>query len=162
MGGRASRVKGSTGEYAIRDYLREKGFSSCHRVPASGAAQGFKGDVQGERGGKIWRFEVKRRACAFTTLYILYEYAKLKRLALQYPGMSVIISDDVIDLLDLDVLFLHVENFGKEHKRGLAKVLSLYQYVKECDILCVRDDRKPALFLRYFPEEVIVEKDSVS
>lgn len=161
MGGRASRVKGGTFEYEIRDYLRANGFINCHRVPASGAAQGFKGDVVGEKDGKFWRFEAKRRAEAFTTLYVLWDHVKLKRLALQCRGMSVLISDAVSDVLDQNAFYLHAENFGKEHKRGIARIVSLYKYVQSCDILVIRDDRKPALFLRYFPEAAIVEKDQV-
>ena len=50
------RKKGKRVEYLIRDKFREHGFD-CERVPVSGAARGFKGDLNVEG----YRVEVKAR-----------------------------------------------------------------------------------------------------
>ena len=60
-----SRHKGKRVEYLIRDLFRQAGFE-CHRVPTSGNAQGFKGDLDLEG----YRIEIKARK----SLKLLYDW----------------------------------------------------------------------------------------
>lgn len=151
MGGRASRSKGKRGEYGLRDYLRAKGFES-HRVPSSGASQGFKGDVTAVKEGQTLLFEMKCRAAAFGAIYALWEHAKMARVGIHYAdtGLDVIVSDDVLQVLDSNLPFINSDGFLPEYRRGLKKILTIRQFVKGCDVLCVKDDRLPLLFIRYF------------
>src|SRR5690606_39891500 len=55
----------------VRDHLRKHGWEA-HRVPSSGAAQGFKGDVHATKEDRKLVFEVKSRKCQFAKVYELY------------------------------------------------------------------------------------------
>ncbi|MEM2566939.1 MAG: hypothetical protein QXH20_00485 [Candidatus Bathyarchaeia archaeon] len=57
------RTKGKRVEYQIRDMLRKWG--ECHRVPCSGNARGFKGDLHLYIHNKEYRVEVKARKQGF-------------------------------------------------------------------------------------------------
>ena len=59
--GKFSRDKGMRQEYLLRDYLRKLGWTA-DRVPSSGAAEGFKGDIKAEKNGRTVLFELKARA----------------------------------------------------------------------------------------------------
>lgn len=61
MSGRSSRSKGNRREREVVQRLRDMGVEA-KRVPLSGAAEGFKGDVLAELGPHTLRFEVKARA----------------------------------------------------------------------------------------------------
>lgn len=65
--GKFSRDKGNRGEYLVRDKLREAGFC-VDRIPASGAAQGFKGDLRIKYDNQEILVEVKTRKKDFTKL----------------------------------------------------------------------------------------------
>jgi hypothetical protein len=70
--GKFSRDKGKRNEYSLRDYLRLHGWQA-DRVPSSGAAQGFKGDIKAAHpvhGPKL--FELKARKETFKRIYELY------------------------------------------------------------------------------------------
>ena len=69
MGGRASKRKGSRVERLIVRFHREAGVKA-KRVPLSGAAEGFKGDIIIELGDLILQAEVKARryGSGFTTI----------------------------------------------------------------------------------------------
>jgi len=62
------RQKGRRGEYEIRDRIRKAGIE-CERVPVSGSAEGFKGDIWFRIEDVVYKGEVKRRKSGFTTLY---------------------------------------------------------------------------------------------
>lgn len=152
MGGKASRDKGKRGEYGLRDYLRDKGFDA-HRVPSSGAAQGFKGDVASTKDGERYLFEMKCRAAAFGSIYTLWNYSKLACLDIWYPeqDIEVSISENVLHVIEKNKSFSELDSkaLSVECRRGLRKILSVQQFVKGCDILALKDDRRPTLFIRY-------------
>ncbi len=60
MSGKPSRDKGARVERELVSKLREKGIAA-KRVPLSGAAEGFKGDIVIEHFTKSWQVEVKAR-----------------------------------------------------------------------------------------------------
>ena len=64
MGKRSVR-KGKRVEYQVRNAFREMGLE-CFRVPSSGNAEGFEGDLILEG---IFRVEVKARKNGFSKLY---------------------------------------------------------------------------------------------
>lgn len=66
-GGRSSRTKGVGGERELVTTLRAHGLEA-RRVPLSGAAEGFKGDVQVRAFNRDLTGEVKRRRAGFRTL----------------------------------------------------------------------------------------------
>lgn len=76
MGGKMSRDKGGRGEREIVHLLRDAGIPA-KRVPLSGAAPGFKGDVLIGKGSGQKTAEVKRRAKGFRELYKWLEGADI-------------------------------------------------------------------------------------
>jgi Holliday junction resolvase len=66
-GGKGARIKGSTFEREIVNYLKACDIPS-HRIPLSGAVTGYKGDLRVTVGGLERKAECKRRARAFLTL----------------------------------------------------------------------------------------------
>lgn len=142
MGGRASRSKGMRGELKLRDFLITCGYTDVLRVPLSGASKGYKGDVVGNLNGKQVVFELKCRANAFNTLYEISEAAEVITLVdkeenvvaklcefppTNFPDLVVVITD------------------------ALAKRLRKMQtdWLKGEDVLVLKDDRKPFLFLEF-------------
>ena len=69
------REKGKRVEYQIRDMLRK--FGECHRVPCSGRAEGFKGDLRLYISNKEYRVEVKARKQGFKQIQAWLEHADL-------------------------------------------------------------------------------------
>lgn len=144
MGGRASRQKGMRGEYAVRDYFRSLGFAS-DRVPSSGAAQGFKGDVVLEKDGRKFKCEVKVRHNEFASIYALPIGSAAY---VHYNGASCIISPYFAYLGfggENTSLYAHI----KEPIRTVKKLLGLKKLVKECDFLAIKSDYRPFLFVRF-------------
>lgn len=74
--GRSQRTKGAVGERELVNLLRKAGIPA-KRVPLSGAAEGFKGDVEIEpyslyglsSGYNPTKLEVKRRRDGFKQIY---------------------------------------------------------------------------------------------
>lgn len=146
-GGRSSRSKGSRGEYAVRDYFRALGYEA-DRVPSSGAAQGFKGDVKIQRPGHEPEIiEVKSRAKQFHTLYQLI--GDQLGICFNHLGVLVQMSYHFTDLLKSDILFRNIDTQDKGIKRTLDKILKMREYLKGADYLVVKDDFRPLIFIRY-------------
>ncbi len=61
MGGKASRDKGGRVERELVNRLNASGEFEARRVPLSGAAEGFKGDIQIRIAGRTLKAEVKAR-----------------------------------------------------------------------------------------------------
>lgn len=79
--GKRSLRKGKRVEYQIRDLLRALG--PCERVPCSGNAQAFKGDLIFSAGDKELRIDVKARAQGFKQLYTWLSKEKIDLLILK-------------------------------------------------------------------------------
>ncbi len=157
MGLRAKR-KGTSQEYVLRDHLRLLGWTA-DRVPCSGAAQGYKGDVRGVTPqGRVVMFEMKSRKDTFKTIYALYdEHVKLAQddlLAIAIPGadtLCVNVSsslDAVLGGADFHTIVTKHPLYAK-YKRTFRKIENLEKLLGECEVLVIKDDRKPLLFLRW-------------
>lgn len=155
MSGHRSRRRGKRGEYLLRNYLRQLGWVA-DRVPSSGAAQGFKGDVKANRDGLDLTFELKNWSGDFNKIYELYaEHCKLK----QDDLLSIVVPGEAKLCLDLssslDAVLEGGQTYDVSHpllpkyKRTFQKLGSLQRLLGESDILVLKDDRRAFLFLKY-------------
>jgi hypothetical protein len=154
MGGRMSRNKGSRVERLLRDLLRGCGYTA-DRIPLSGAAQGFKGDVQFAKDGKYYVAEVKARKDAFRRIYDLWSEHKLQTdtdtlkflsgkwlvNVSSHPGEAL--SDGGTYPLDTNLPMY------TEFKLTIRKIINLQKLVKDCDVLAIKDNHCPFLFIRF-------------
>lgn len=150
MGGRAARQKGSRVELLVRDKLREQGFEA-DRVPLSGAAQGFKGDVRYKLGSVEGSVEVKARRSEFNSIYQLYtkitssELPYSQAFGLYIDGKYVAIGTSPAGILDNQYAYTPLPS----STRGVKKLLSLEKLLGTSDMLAIKGDNKPILFLRF-------------
>lgn len=150
MSGRASRQKGMRGEYAVRDMFRLLG-ADAHRVPLSGAAQGFKGDVMVTFPDRQpFYIEVKKRRNEFDRIYKLLAEIEptltCVGLASQ-GGLCVAIGTDFTKVDALDH-FLYAST--PEHTKLVDRLLQMRtKWQKDCDYLAIQGDRKPILVVRF-------------
>ena len=150
MGGRASKAKGSRAEYQVRDYFRERGWEA-HRVPSSGAAQGFPGDVEISKDGVKLIVEVKSRGDEYKNIYAMLDAAGGEA-AYSFPGLGIMFrlsySFDYLGLTGPKPL----EFMGAQATpdRTQRKIIKMQELVKECDFLVIKVDYKPFIFIRYF------------
>lgn len=154
-----SRNKGRRGEYLVRDHLKACGYDAV-RVPLSGASQGFKGDVIAYIPGKEeLTFEVKLRKNTFQRIYKFYDFMtrdKPFRFTPREPdpklAYAASMSKHPVDLItetDDTTYRLLTEPEMKEHKRAIRQIGKLRELVKDADILVIKDDHKPLLYIRY-------------
>lgn len=158
MGGRASRQKGMRAEYGLRNTLRLLGWEA-HRVPSSGAAEGFKGDVIGTKDGRKLVFEVKNYADSFEKIYQLYEQnTKAKQddlltfVAPHEDRLCVRISTSLHAVLNADVTcfeFADRNPLYTKFKRTYEKLMRMQRLLKGADILVIKQNHKPLLYIRY-------------
>jgi hypothetical protein len=141
MGGKASRDKGSRGELIVRDYMIALGYTA-HRVPLSGAAQGFKGDVVATKDGKTLVLEVKFRKDEYKQIYALVDS--------KFPGgithdgrEGIAIGYDLNTVLNETVYSLIQPTRTTRKLAGLKKLLGT------ADILVLKINNKPLLFVKY-------------
>lgn len=156
--GKASRSKGKRNEYLLRDFLRAQGWEA-DRVPSSGAAQGFPGDIRAVKCGKTVLFELKARRDQFKKIYALYDAhchaMKDDVLAVVTPGIEkhLVSLSSSFDALFTDPVQVYerAENhvLYNEYKRTFRKLGTMYKYLQTCDVLVIKDDRKSFLFIRY-------------
>lgn len=143
------RSKGKVGEYKARDIFREMGWKA-DRVPSSGAAPGFKGDVKLEKGSLILVAEVKNKRDEFKMVYALLNSSKQKCLHMACEDVLVTMSYSFHDLgfetaSSTSRLF---EAVAKD--RTISKIMNMRKLLKTADFLMVRNDRSPFIYLRYF------------
>lgn len=154
MGGKMSRDKGKRGEYMFRDEARRLGYTS-ERVPLSGAAAGFKGDVTFAKDGRELKAEIKVRAKSFTSVYSVYDKYCSRSGGTSFSFVVdktlIKMSTSLILVMEPEGLFTDVMELPgwKYYIRTWGKILNLRKLVKDCDLLAIRDDRKPFLFLRF-------------
>ncbi len=152
MGGLYSRRKGMRGEYAARDQLRAWGYKA-DRVPSSGAAEGFKGDIKFEKDGRSYLAEVKSWREYFKLIYPLFaEHARegVFNVSAQYDGVlyCISVSEALDKVLVNDAVYPAQTNFPK-HLKAINKLAKCSEFLKGCDVLAIRDDRRPFLWVRY-------------
>lgn len=136
------------GEYAVRDILRKEGWE-CDRVPSSGAAEGFPGDLRATKGPETLLVEVKSRAESFKSTYdLFYKY--------QVDGVTCLSCGDPtspalvrISLTASGALASAGYFTFIPANRSVRKLLNLQKLLKECGLLAVRDNNRPFLFIRY-------------
>lgn len=149
MSGLKSRRKGRRVEYLLRDELRVKYGMQADRVPLSGASQGFKGDIRviPEHGAPPEYIEVKVRQNEFKEIYA-HVHSGL-RFVFTFDKNIVWISDDFkLIRPPLEVVYPYPL---PESKTLLRKMHKLMSFVKDCDYLAIKIDRKPFLFLKFYP-----------
>lgn len=155
--GRSSKQKGYRGEILLRDYLRKAGWTS-DRVPMSGAVAGLPGDVRGTKGNLSVLFEMKFRREEFKQVYALYdEHRKNAQddvFSVALPGAEKLclnMSTSLDAVFDGADYYNLAENhiLYPKYKRTFAKMKKMQEWVKESDILVIKNNGKPLLFLRY-------------
>jgi predicted SPOUT superfamily RNA methylase MTH1 len=149
MSGRASRQKGMRNEYKLRDELIQLGYQA-RRVPLSGAQEGYKGDVVFEKQGRTLTAEVKSRKDSFKSLYTLLFSVPSRLVAL------ILKDGDGEKLSELAVMGFSLEDvmsyngvYVSLHAKQARKLKNIRKWVQKCDILAVKDDRKPFIYVRY-------------
>jgi len=153
MSGLKSRRKGMRVEYLVRDALRAEGFVA-DRVPASGASQGFKGDIRAIRDGKTYLLEVKARKDSFTKVYELMCLLHAKSKVLNFKGVETDEGSFRLGYSFSDVLpsaehrSVLVSHTAPEYKLCKA-VLNLRVLLGTCDTLVLKADKKPLVYVRY-------------
>ena len=93
------KEKGSRFEREIVELARLRDMEA-HRVPLSGSAAGFKGDVHIKKGREIWVIEAKKRADGFKFLYQHLDGADVLVVgADRKQALAVLDLGDYLDLL---------------------------------------------------------------
>jgi Holliday junction resolvase len=101
MSGRAPRQKGDRAERAVVLLLRNHGIEA-RRVPLSGSAAGYPGDVHAVLGGREMTLEVKSRK-DYKTLYDwLEDRDGLVLKADRKEALIVMRLDDLLDIMGLN------------------------------------------------------------
>lgn len=153
-----NREKGKRQEYSLRNHFRSLGYTA-HRVPSSGAAQGFKGDVEFSDSRGTYTAELKSRKDEFKRIFALYDkYGPDLDICIPGPAIQgegpvfISMSYDLNKLMHrTNVLYVYtdyVEGMSKE-TRTLQKLKNMRKLVKGCDVLVLHQNYKPFLFIRY-------------
>lgn len=133
--GKMQRAKGARVERELVNLLREKGFAA-QRVPLSGATTFCKGDVELiDISMNKFYIEVKSRKDGFINLY--------KEVTTYGPVRfsDCIASDDICEVLTHSLL---------RHRPSPPYLETLKKLKVNCDILAVKANGKPFLYLRWF------------
>lgn len=149
--GRYQRIKGKRNEYALVNELRRLGWVS-NRVPLSGAAPGFKGDVVAAKDGFNFTFEVKSRKDEYKKIYELFrqhsEEGEL-RLHDNKTGRSLIVTKEFKHADPVNKAYNTEDFFASGYRPTVRKLFSIHKLKGECDFLVIKNDRENFLFLRY-------------
>ncbi len=143
-----AKAKGSRLEYQLRDHLRSLGYTS-ERVVLSGAHKDHPGDVWADNGtGHRLLFECKSRKDLFKSIYHeLKERGRDGVLRFTLDGTCVGISETLDRILESHAIYYHLHD--KQPIRVYKKILSLQKLVKKSEILVVKDNHKPMLFIKF-------------
>lgn len=138
--GKFSRDKGARNERSLVSQLIGAGWQA-RRVPLSGAMKGYKFDVVAEKDEVKFNIEVKTRNAAFQWLYTLI--AERDVMHFSCGEFYVCLCKNLKDLEMTNHIYNVLEpNFYK-------KIRNLYNLNNGADVLAVKDDRKPFLFLGF-------------
>jgi hypothetical protein len=155
--GKASKQKGYRAEIALRNYLRQRGWES-DRVPMSGAVASLPGDVRAKKDDKSLLFEMKMRKSSFSSIYALYDAHLAARkddvLAVVVPGgkkLCLLMSTSLDAVFDGPDYFELAERHPcfVEHGRAFKRFETVQKWLKSSDILVLKDNNRPFLFLRF-------------
>ena len=150
MGGKFSRDKGRRAEYLVRDLLRVEGYVA-DRVPLSGASHAYKGDIRFSKDGKVYLAEVKVRAKgAFTRIYEAFSSTVLGGVlgVLDGDGRAATIASTATLALEASKVDL-IYKRHPEWAKAETKLFKLQELLGEADILVIKEDHKPFLFIKY-------------
>lgn len=156
MSGKMSRNKGSRVERLVRDHFRSMGYTS-ERVPLSGASAAMKGDVLYAKNGLQFTAEVKSRKCSFKKIYELYfenlHNTKDDLMCFVSPSEKplVNISTSLEAAMGKGFVYENYERHPlyKKYKRTFNKVVNLEKLLGEANILVLKDNNMPLLFVRF-------------
>lgn len=139
--GKSSRDKGNRAERDLVKFLKEKGWEAL-RVPLSGAAAGFKGDLHVVTpNGVRLVLELKARRDEYNQIYaVIGDYAAFYETAEQ----CVMASLNVNDVLSGERSYNQTA-LTPTHR----KLLRMRDLLQGADILVLKGDRKPFMFVRY-------------
>lgn len=153
MGGKASRDKGSRGERQLRDLLRERGWHDVLRVPLSGAAQGFKGDVvaRADGLGQEHSFEVKVRAGGFDKVYKLLTHNGPLAFCDPITLRGAFITYEPNELLGNNTRqYVKMDQFTDREQKVMQKILKMREkWLGDASFLVIKQDRHPFIFVRF-------------
>lgn len=152
MTGKGSKAKGSKFEYQVRDYFRSLGDNwKADRVPSSGAAQGFPGDVKViAPDGSGFLVECKSRKDSFNSIYEIVEGRSQIPIKYTFANRQVTIATSWDLLQQAYTHFVPETVIMMDIKiRTLNKINKMYDWVKGSDYLIIKDNHKPMLFLRF-------------
>lgn len=150
MSGLSSRQKGRRGEYAVRDYFRERGWKS-DRVPLSGADKNHPGDVVLEKDGLKLLAEVKFRQDAFSSIYSLLR-AESPAHYIRVNGCLISLSSD-FDFLgfipNTPPFLSRTFSIIPKPSRAEKRLWGMQRLLKGADFLVIKINNHPLLFIRY-------------
>lgn len=164
------RIKGKTVELKVVHELIALGYPA-KRIPFSGAGH-EKGDVKIEKPGTrfgetfneahFWMAEVKARASEFDTIYRLVEIYLEKEgcFQLHVGNRKCYISYRFIDLPKFgnpdifSTVELHLDKDGIPSMHPANRLMRFKgTYMKDCDLLVIKGNRKPLLYITYEENE---------
>lgn len=151
---KSSRRRGKRGEYVLRDYFRAIGYQS-DRVPTSGAAQGFKGDVTFAKNGVSRVAELKNWSGTFKKVYDLYfEHLHLNKsdiLSFSLGHLCIDVSTSVDSVFAPESVYAPAKTHPlfKKYSRTFNRFATLQVMKQESDVFVVKDNRMPFLFIRF-------------
>jgi hypothetical protein len=149
MSGIASRQKGIRNELLLRDELIKLGYEA-RRIPLSGAQSGFECDVEFFKNGVRRTAEVKSRKDSFKLLYrFMAEYSnKTQGLILaEDRSLCAAVGFSLEEVMSYVYVFWTMED--RLVQRTARKLTNLRKVVGKADVLAVKDDRKPFIYVRY-------------
>lgn len=152
--GAFSRAKGSREERGLVAHLKALGYEA-KRVPLSGMMKGYKHDVEATKEGKTYTFELKTRKDAFKTVYDLYRKNSGSSNIMRFvpPGSTgaIAIGTDLEQVnMTRDVHFFKFPTPTAVEIKTTKRIVGLNALRGGADILVIKDNNKPRLFLRFW------------
>ncbi len=159
--GKSQRDKGNRVERGFVKHWRGLGYPA-QRVPLSGATDYAKGDVEVQHVlGEKTLYEIKARASNFDSLYSLLDafYNGQETLYVSVPNKE---NPQELDLVSLSykafpvppasrVFPLYIEHtMFATHGRALKRISNLRPMIESADILVLKGDRKPYIYVRFY------------
>jgi Holliday junction resolvase len=152
--GKFSRMKGRRNEQQLVLYLARHGYQA-ERILRQYQAAG-QPDVKALKAGVTTTFEMKARKDSFKTIYALYNSEKDDKGVVAFVthsgGKPVAMSTDLEVLLGSDKTFRNLVLFPPPPRmlKVYNRILKLDELRQTADYLCIKDNGKPMLFLRYW------------
>ena len=150
-----SRRRGRAGEYRLRDHFRSLGYQA-DRVPMSGAAQGFKGDVRFKIPGREGELtaELKNWGGTFQKIYDLYfeniRVNKSDLMSFSVDGLCIDMSTSIDSLFDTESVYPPATsvNLFDKYSRTFARFKTLNAMRGGADVFVIKDNHLPFIFIR--------------